>query len=154
MSYVLCFRLMNDSNRSLIMAGAGIALILLALSMYGVLLANRDEALSGPAPGLLRGTVMVNFEGASPPRANISQRFAVPPGQSAWDAIKNALGEQRVTTQDFGGDLGLLITGFDGVLATGNRFWEFLVNGRPSEVGISGYKVKEGDTLEFRLGSF
>lgn len=145
---------MNARNRSLIVAGAGIALILGAFSLYGVLLANREEALSGGTPGLVRGTVVVNFEGVQPPRARISRPFTAQPGKSAWDAIQNALGSQRVKTQDFGGDLGLLITSFDDVDAKGNQFWEFLVNGKTSEVGISGYKVKDGDVLEFRLSTF
>ena len=145
---------MNDRNRSLIVAGAGVALIIAALSLYGVLLENRPDVARVSTPGLIRGSVRVNFEGAQPPRAHIMEPFAVQPDKSAYDAIINALGNQRVTTQDFGGDLGMLVVGFDGVNASGNRFWEFLINGRTSEVGISGYKVKQGDILEFRLANF
>jgi hypothetical protein len=148
---------MNDSNRTLIVAGAGIALIIAALSLYGVLLENRPavQRIPGDAtPGLVRGSVIVNFEGAQPARMRVMSAFAVEPGKSAYDAIINALGNQRVTTQDFGGDLGMLVVGFDGVNATGNRFWEFLVNSRTSDVGISGYKVRDGDILEFRLSTF
>jgi len=109
---------------------------------------------SATAVAIVRGQVIVNFAGAPSQRSNVSIAFAVSPGTKAFDAIKRALGESNLNTQDFGGSLGLLITGFYGVQAQGNHFWEFLLNGKSSDVGVSGYEVKEGDVLEFRYASF
>ena len=61
--------------------------------------------------------------------------FEVEAGSTAWEAIKAALGEDNFSFQDFGGDLGVFITGFNGVDAEGNNFWEFKPNGETAEVG-------------------
>jgi hypothetical protein len=76
--------------------------------------------------------------------------FAVEPGTNAWTAIQSAIGTQNLTFQDYGGNLGIFINGFYGVQAEGNHFWEFYVNGKSSEQGVSAYDVKSGDVLEFR----
>jgi hypothetical protein len=96
---------------------------------------------------------MVDFAGAPSQRAPVSMPFAVAPGAKALDAIKVALGDNNVSTQEFSG-LGAFVTGFYGVQAQGNNFWEFRVNGESSDVGVSAYEVKEGDVLEFRYASF
>jgi hypothetical protein len=105
-------------------------------------------------PNLTRGTVVVNFAGAPSQRPTASVAFAVQPGQNAWTAVREALGAGNLTFSDFGGSLGVFITGFYGVQAQGNHFWEFFVNGQSSSVGVSGYIVKNGDVLEFRYSSF
>ena len=105
------------------------------------------------AEAQLRGRVMVDFAGAPSQRAPVSMPFAVAPGAKALDAIKVALGDNNVSTQEFSG-LGAFVTGFYGVQAQGNNFWEFRVNGESSDVGVSAYEVKEGDVLEFRYASF
>lgn len=105
-------------------------------------------------PVLVRGQVVVNFAGAATPRPTVAKEFAVQPGASAWDAIKQAVGVENLTYRDFGPGLGIFITGFYGVVPAGNQFWEFLVNGASSSVGVSGYIVKGGDVLEFRISSF
>jgi hypothetical protein len=101
----------------------------------------------------LRGRVMIDFTGAPSQRAPVSMPFAVAPGAKALDAIKVAVGDNNISTQEFSG-LGAFVTGFFGVQAQGNNFWEFRVNGESSDVGVSSYEVKEGDVLEFRYASF
>ena len=115
---------------------------------------SRSEAPPDANGGLVHGTVAVDFAGLEAARLPISQPFAVAAGSSAWDAIRQSLGESRVAYEDFGGDLGILISGFDGLKVTGNRFWSFSVNGVSSEVGVSGYKVQEGDLLQFKVETF
>ena len=80
--------------------------------------------------------------------------FAVEPGAKAWDAIKQAVSASNVNSKDYGGDLGIMITGLYGVEAAGNHFWEFVVNGKSSEKGVSNYAVQDGDILEFRYAAF
>jgi hypothetical protein len=105
------------------------------------------------AAAQLRGSVMIDFTGAPSQRAPVSMPFAVASGAKALDAIKVAVGETNISTQEFSG-LGAFVTGFFGVQAQGNNFWEFRVNGESSDVGVSSYEVKEGDVLEFRYASF
>jgi hypothetical protein len=102
----------------------------------------------------IEGTLKVDFTGAPEELEAIDKPFSVPEGSSAWDAVKEALGEDNVSSQDFGGDLGVFVTGFKGVDAEGNHFWEFKVNGESSNVGAGKYEVKQGDVLEFAYSSF
>lgn len=75
-------------------------------------------------------------------------------GQSAWEAIKKAVGIENVQYTDYGGNLGIFITGFNGINATGNQFYEFRVNGTSSQVGVSSYICNNADKLEFVLTTF
>jgi hypothetical protein len=115
--------------------------------------ASTVAASSSLTPAVL-GTVAVDFTGAPKELEPITATFSVEQGSKAWDAIKQALGEDRLTYQDFGGDLGIFITGFDGVEAEGNHFWEFRVNGEGADVGVSKYEVMSGDVLEFVYSSY
>lgn len=108
---------------------------------------------SAPKP-VVRGKVMVDFTGAPEELEAIDAEFEVEAGTTAWDAIRAALGEENLSYQDFGGDLGIFITGFKGVEVEGNHFWEFKVNGETAEAGVSKYKVQDGDVLEFAYSSF
>jgi hypothetical protein len=109
---------------------------------------------NGAVAGQVRAQLSIDFTGAPQQRAKVTQPLSVAPGTKAWDAIRTSLGESNISTQNFGGDLGILITGFYGVQAQGNHFWEFLVNGKQSDTGVSSYVLKEGDNLEFRYSSF
>ena len=68
---------------------------------------------------------------------------------SAWKALIIVVGEQNVEYKDYGGELGIFISAINQVKPTGNKFWLFKVNGEGAKVGVSSYKVKEGDRLEF-----
>ena len=141
---------MSLNPRTLILAVvAGLALVLFGIALFG----NGSEAPDA-SETLVHGRIQVNFQDSGSTHAPISQAFSVPEGSNAFDALAQSMGESKLTYQDFGGDLGYQILGFDGVTLTGNRFWEFLVNGVSSDIGVSGYKVKEGDVLEFRVATF
>lgn len=75
-------------------------------------------------------------------------------GQNAWECIKSAFGIENLKYDDYGGDLGVFITGFNGHNAGENEFWEFSVNGASSSVGISSYIPVENDVLSFNLKTF
>jgi hypothetical protein len=103
---------------------------------------------------VVAGSVSVDFTGSPEELETLEASFEVEPGSSAWDAIKTALGEENLTFEDFGGALGIFITGFNGVEVEGNHFWEFKVNGEGSDVGVSTYIVQQGDVIEFVYSSF
>lgn len=75
-------------------------------------------------------------------------------GQNAWECIKSAFGVENLKYDDYGGNLGVFITGFNGHNAGENEFWEFSVNGASSSVGISSYIPVENDVLSFNLKTF
>ena len=106
------------------------------------------------ADALVEGSVTVDFTGSPEERDPIDAPYEVEAGSTAWEAIQAAVGEENLSFDDFGGDLGILITGFEGVEIEGNHFWEFKVNGEAAEVGVSNYEVQDGDVLEFVYSSF
>ena len=109
---------------------------------------------AAPAQEAVQGTITIDFTGAPEELEKVEATFEVAPGSTAWDAIKAAIGEDNLAFEDFGGTLGIFISGFNGVEAEGNHFWEFKVNGEGSEVGVSSYEVQQGDMLEFVYSSF
>lgn len=104
-----------------------------------------------PAPAAL--TVHIGIDYASQKAAD-SYTVSVQPGQTAWDAIVAAVGANNLEYTDYGGDMGKFITGFNGVSATSNQYYEFRVNGTSSNVGVSSYVLNDQDTLDFVLTSF
>ena len=72
-------------------------------------------------------------------------------GDTAWDVLVLAIGEENVGYQDYGGDLGIFVQSIDGVKPKGSKFWLFKVNGKGADVGVSAYKVKSGDKIEFEI---
>lgn len=83
-----------------------------------------------------------------------SYSINVETGQNAWEVIKKAVGVENVQYTDYGGDLGIFITGFNGINATGNQYYGFRVNGVSSNVGVSSYICNNADVLEFVLTTF
>lgn len=75
-------------------------------------------------------------------------------GQTAWAAVSQAIGIGNLTYTDYGGDLGIFITGFNGIAAAPNQYYEFRVNGASSNVGVSSYVCNNGDKLDFVLTTF
>lgn len=75
-------------------------------------------------------------------------------GETAWQAVQDAVGLANIHDTDYGGDLGIFITGFNGVDASSNQYFDFQVNGTSSNVGVSSYKVADHDILKFVLTSF
>jgi hypothetical protein len=116
--------------------------------------ASATTTLEAPAAGLIEGSVRVDFTGAPQELQPMDLAFEVAAGSTAWDAIMDAIGEDNMSYQDFGGDLGIFITGFHGVQAKGNHFWEFKLNGETAGAGVSAYEVQPGDVLEFVYSSF
>ena len=152
-----------------------LSLLLFTLPLLLLVACSDDDSDTGPAasptavaaatseapattassnPGTVTGTVSVDFTGAPQEMEPVQAPFEVEQGSTAWDAVRQALGEDNVSFEDFGGDLGIFISGFNGVEAEGNHFWEFRVNGEGAQSGVSKYEVQQGDMLEFVYSSF
>ena len=75
--------------------------------------------------------------------------ITVEEGKTAWDTLQIAVGKENIEYKDYGGDMGVFVSGINEVKPEGNRFWLFKVNGESSKIGVSTYEVKKGDKLEF-----
>lgn len=104
-----------------------------------------------PSPAAQTVEIHIDYAGASEkPADTYTPTFTQ--GQTAWDVIKSAVGEGNITYTQY--SFGVFITGFYGVQATGNQFWEFKVNGQGASVGVSDYVCNNGDDLEFVISTF
>ena len=70
---------------------------------------------------------------------------------TAWEVLRETLGEENIEFTDYGGDLGVFVTGINGVTPSGSKFWLFKINGNGADVGPSSYKVQNGDKIEFKI---
>lgn len=76
--------------------------------------------------------------------------------QDLWSIMKQALSEKNITLkyQDYKGDLGIFITQI-GEQKNGNegRYWQYWANGEYGKIGVSNYKIKPGDIVQWRFVS-
>jgi hypothetical protein len=104
-----------------------------------------------PTPAGLKIQIGIDYAGQ---KAADSYTTTINQGQSAWDAVVAAVGINNLQYTDYGGDMGIFITGFNGINASSNQYFEFRVNGVSSTSGVSSYKCNDGDKLDFVLTSF
>lgn len=78
-------------------------------------------------------------------------------GKSVLDVLKELdnLNEDLSVAYTEDPTFGAYINNFNNYeLDTSSQFWEFLVNGEQSTVGISSYIVSPGDSIEFKITTF
>ncbi|HYK08480.1 MAG TPA: DUF4430 domain-containing protein [Candidatus Eisenbacteria bacterium] len=116
-----------------------------------VLPTETPSPTASPTPAIPTVTVQVDYAGehtASTYTASLTAE------ETGWEVIQNAVGLGNLHYTDYGGSLGVFITGFNGVDAASNQYYDFQVNGVSSNVGVSSYVVQPTDTLRFVLTSF
>ncbi len=75
---------------------------------------------------------------------------------TVFDLLKAAVSVEsnnfRFDYKDYGGDMGAFITAINGLAndPAGAKYWQFWVNGEYSKVGASVYKLKDGDSVEWK----
>lgn len=106
-----------------------------------------------PSPTPVSYTVQIGIDYAGE-RPSDSYTTTVTAGQTAWNAVVAAVGVNNLQYTDYGGDMGIFITSFNGVAAASNQYYEFRVNGVSSDIGVSSYQCNDGDKLDFVLTSF
>jgi LPXTG-motif cell wall-anchored protein len=67
---------------------------------------------------------------------------------SAFDALLNTVGSSNLEYSESA--YGKMISGINGLNASGNYFWAFYINGISAQVGADQYIVQKGDHLSFR----
>ena len=95
----------------------------------------------------LKATVVLNFgeeEKSNTYSLNLEE------GKTALEATKNATGG-KVTLDNSG-----LVDSINGVKADSSKkeYWAFYVNGEYAKVGPADYKVRQGDTIEWKIETF
>lgn len=82
-------------------------------------------------------------------------RIEVPENSTAYDAMLVARDQSdfRFSGENFGEDLGFFVESINEIAPGPDdiRYWIFYVNGKPADVGVSSYTVKNGDVLEWKL---
>ena len=68
-------------------------------------------------------------------------------GASAQDLLTIA---HKIDFDNYEG-MGIFVTSIDGVTADSKHFWEFYVNNKSSNVGVSSYTLQDGDKIEWKL---
>lgn len=101
-----------------------------------------------PTPVPQTVTVAIDYAGEHPAD---SYTTTITSGENAWQAVQNAVGLANIQYTDYGGSLGIFITGFNGINATSKQYYDFQVNGTSSSVGVSSYTVQANDVLKFVL---
>lgn len=75
-------------------------------------------------------------------------------GETAFAVLKQATEDNNIALeyQDYGGDIGAFIQSINGVGSDpeSDRWWQFWVNNRYSQVGASSYRLEAGDVVEFK----
>jgi hypothetical protein len=112
---------------------------------------SSPTATPTPTPAGLEVQIGIDYAGQ---KTSDSYTTTVNQGQSAWDAVVSAVGLGNLQYTDYGGNMGIFITGFNGINAASNQYFEFRVNGVSSNDGVSSYKCNNGDKLDFVLTSF
>ena len=74
--------------------------------------------------------------------------------ESLFDVIQSTVEENNIPLgfKDFGGELGVFIESINGVPGeSSNRWWQYWVNNKYGEIGVSSYTVKSGDVIELKF---
>ena len=73
--------------------------------------------------------------------------FYADENKTALDLLKMG---HKVETKEFSG-IGEFVESINGTKADKKHFWEFIVNGKSSNVGAGSYKPVNGDKIEWKL---
>lgn len=96
-------------------------------------------------------TIEIDYAGE---HAADTYTVSITPGENAWQAVQDAIGLSHIQYTDYGGNLGIFITGFNGINASANQYYDFHINGVSASVGVSSYTVVDKDVLQFVLTNF
>lgn len=129
-------------------------IILIFIFLFTFIATERFTKVSSPAPSpqieqlkYIDVPITINYQEEG--KSNEAKIASVKEDTTAWEATKKAIGEENLEYKDYGGDLGIFISAINNVKPTGNKFWLFKVNGQGADIGVSSYKLKQGDQIEF-----
>lgn len=99
-------------------------------------------------------SVLVDFDDG---RVTTYADIPIATGDSVWQ-LMGTLQRTRslaIESKDFGGELGVLVTGIGGVAndTASNRYWHYWVNQRFAQIGVSAYRLRPGDQVMWKYTS-
>jgi len=98
----------------------------------------------------IKASVLIN-PGEKQSQLLSAQEAAIEEGKTALDLTKQVA---KVETKGEGQNA--FVISINGKVANSvkKEFWEFLVNGKPAEVGAGSYQLKDGDKIEWRISTY
>jgi hypothetical protein len=74
-------------------------------------------------------------------------------GASLFEILKSALESEMITLEykDYGGELGVFIQSINDFAGGVEYYWQYWVNNRFADVGVSSFSPKPGDVILFKL---
>ena len=133
------------------------AAILIIIAGFFVSINSPKKGELGPASTTsreqvkkIKASVVINSK-VSQNKLLSAQEVGIEEGKTALDLTKKVA---KVQTKGEGRDA--FVVSIDGKIADSAKkeFWEFLVNGKPAEVGAGSYKLKDGDKIEWRISNY
>ncbi len=152
---VFSWRTMKNLQKNWIAIGAVVVFALIGGYFATINVQEQGEVATATTSGENEVQVEVTIDYAGEVDKDPETRsVSIEDGFTAWDVLKNAVGEENIEYKDHGGDMGIFVSGINKVKPEGNKFWLFKVNGEGADVGVSAYEVQNGDMLEFVISEF
>ncbi|MBI2474601.1 MAG: DUF4430 domain-containing protein [Candidatus Taylorbacteria bacterium] len=129
-----------------------IALILIALGFFLGYQVRGGEPLVVNGPEVATSTVsFIINPGAG--YAEVIPNAELRSGDNLFESLSRATKGKGVelSYKDYGGSMGMFLTSIGSTSASGDKWWQYWVNGQYANVGVSTYKPQPKDVIEFRL---
>jgi hypothetical protein len=97
------------------------------------------------------GVFFLNSQPISKPTAELIYKDTIPSSITVYDFMNKLQSEGKIsfTEKDYIG-MGKLITSINGIKSNGEKNWIYYVNGKEAQVGVSNYKINEGDIVSWK----
>ncbi len=109
-------------------------------------------ATSEPVQDVVDGnrlSVTVDYAWDVKDKPSIRHHISLKKGQTAFDALIKAVGEENVEYRDLAGGSGVFIKSINGVVPSEGKFWLYKIGIFWQEVNADSYKAQEGDKIKF-----
>lgn len=129
-----------------------VVVFLLGTSFSKICKAPETAQNSGQNAQVKTASLMIDYGNG---QVRAYQDVLVSENTNAFDLLKSATDTDKITLEykDYGGDMGIFIKSIGGIGkdSSGKRWWQFWVNNKYSQVGVSSYKIRPGDVVEFKF---
>lgn len=130
-------------------------IIVITLSLVGVYLISSTDDKPGKTDSKTENQNVLSQTTSKQVEINVedkSYNIDFQDGESVFDTLKRLQIKDSAFKFEYKQfDFGVMINSMNDEIPDSNHFWKFQVNGEDSAVGISDYKIKEGDTINFTL---
>jgi len=149
----------KERSKINLIIGVSVAFIIIVAAVYGlVLLSNSsNQKPSEFISGEIKNTSIAM--GVKDPKTNESKTYYgnIIEGENVFTYMKNLQEQNKDFTFSYSeSQYGIFVNSINGYSANidNKEFWELLVNGEVSQVGIADYVIKSGDVLSWQIDNF